>query len=78
MTTAKNQTLKARIDALRMRHEALDMSIRDEQRRPLPETTRLRSLKARKLILKDELSYYEGVLATIGREISGDQMRRAN
>ena len=56
------QSLVARIDSLRDRHNALDRQIEDEQKLSSPNWMRLRLLKTRKLILKDELSYYQGVL----------------
>lgn len=64
-TTAQTGTLEARIEALRSRHAELDTHIRAEQLRPLPSVSRLRLLKRRKLMLKDEMTYYDGVLRTL-------------
>ncbi|MBV2361309.1 YdcH family protein [Thalassococcus sp. CAU 1522] len=58
-------SIEARIDALRSRHGDLDARIRSEQLRPLPNAAHLRHLKSRKLKLKDEMTYYEGVLRTL-------------
>ena len=61
----KGASLEARISALRNRHAELEAHIAQEQTRPLPSMTRLRTLKTRKLMLKDEMSYYDGVLQTL-------------
>lgn len=66
--TSPARSLEARIDALRNRHAKLDAQIRDEQTRPLPNMARLRGLKGRKLVLKDEMAYYDGVLRTLGHQ----------
>ena len=58
-------SLKARISALRDRHRQIDTQIESEQARPAPSALRLRTLKNRKLMLKDEMTYYEGVLRTL-------------
>ncbi|KHQ52283.1 YdcH family protein [Mameliella alba] len=67
MKTAKTGTpsLEARVQALRSRHAALEQDIEAEQRRPLPSMSRLRVLKSRKLMLKDEMTYYSGLLQTL-------------
>ncbi|WP_167647781.1 YdcH family protein [Mameliella alba] len=67
MKTAKtgNPSLEARVQALRSRHAALEQDIEAEQRRPLPSMSRLRALKSRKLMLKDEMTYYSGLLQTL-------------
>lgn len=67
-------SIEARIAALRDRHAALDSQIDDEQNRPAPNGLRLRLLKNRKLILKDEMSYYEGVLRTLRNDGLSVQM----
>jgi hypothetical protein len=59
------KSLEARIDALRNRHARIDAMIREELGRPMPNSTRLRGLKGRKLLLKDEMAYYAGVLRTL-------------
>lgn len=64
MTNA-NASLQARMTAIRGRHTKLEQEIEDEQRRPLPSMTRLRALKKRKLMLKDEMTYYDGVTQTL-------------
>ena len=65
MATTPNSSISARIEALKARHAALDERIREEQNRPLPSVSRLRMLKRNKLILKDEMTYYDGVLRTV-------------
>ena len=57
--------LRARLASLRERHGSLDTEIEQEQKRPAPNPMRLRLLKSRKLILRDEMTYYEGVLRTL-------------
>lgn len=59
------QSLNARIDSLRDRHRALEEQVKSEEKTASPNWMRLRLLKTRKLILKDELSYYQGVLDTL-------------
>jgi Uncharacterized small protein len=54
--TQKDQSVAARIAALRTRHAVLDAQLTDEQRRAAPDAARIRSLKRRKLRLKDEMS----------------------
>ncbi|KCZ93418.1 YdcH family protein [Hyphomonas johnsonii] len=43
------------IRSLRTKHAELDRLITQEERRPLPDSTRLRDLKARRLALKDRI-----------------------
>jgi hypothetical protein len=43
-------------DQLLARHARLDETLASELKRPLPDTVRLRRLKAEKLKLKDEIS----------------------
>ena len=64
-TSKRTESLSARITALKDRHAELDERIHEEQSRPLPSVSRLRLLKRRKLMLKDEMSYYDGVLRTV-------------
>lgn len=65
MIRGNSASVQARIAALRARHADLEAEIDAEHSRPLPSTGRLRVLKSRKLMLKDELSYYDGVLRTL-------------
>lgn len=65
MRQTQSDALSARIDALRTRHAKLETAIEDEQTRPLPNATRLRHLKSQKLMLKDEMAYYDGVMRTL-------------
>jgi hypothetical protein len=76
-THANPGSLHARIEALKMRHAALDERIRDEQNRPLPSVSRLRMLKRHKLSLKDEMTYYDGVLRTVSAMDRSDAEQRA-
>ncbi len=74
-TNAPTDSLQARIAALRSRHAEVDAQIHAEQARPLPGMARLRLLKRRKLMLKDEMTYYEGVLRTLeaGLQVRAEQ-----
>lgn len=46
---------KNHVSALRGKHEALDRKISEEERRPVPDTIRIHSLKKEKLRLKEVL-----------------------
>lgn len=76
MTKGNNGSVEARIAALRMRHADLEAQIDSEHSRPLPSAGRLRALKSRKLMLKDEMTYYDGVLRTLS-SLDGDTSRGA-
>ena len=65
--TDRAKAIGARIDALRARHAALDAQIGELHGRPLPDTVTLRSLKSRKLRLRDEIRKLEGVVRTVAR-----------
>lgn len=75
-TKGNSASVEARIAALRARHADLDAEIEVEHNRPLPSATRLRSLKSRKLLLKDEMTYYDGVLRTLS-SLNGSEPRGA-
>lgn len=45
-----------RIEALRMKHQAIDNEIQVENLRPLPDDAHISKLKKEKLKLKDEIS----------------------
>lgn len=62
---AKTSSLQARMQALRSRHAEIDTHVQAEQQRPQPSLARLRQLKRRKLMLKDEMAYYAGVMRTL-------------
>jgi len=47
--------ISARIRELAGRHTSLDKAIHDEMTRPKADETRLRDLKRRKLLLKEEI-----------------------
>lgn len=58
-------SVSARVAALRMRKQSLEDEILAEQKRPMPDTARLRHLKTRKLRIRDQLARYDGVLRTL-------------
>jgi len=60
-------SLGARIDALATRHAELHARIEDEHKRPQPNDERLRLLKSRKLMIKDDMTHYQGVMLTLDR-----------
>ena len=43
------------VSALRLKHEALDREIGQEESRPVPDTIKIHSLKKKKLRLKEEM-----------------------
>lgn len=48
-------SIKARIDSLKDRHDALEVRIKDEDHRPKPDPDALMKLKGEKLRLRDEM-----------------------
>ena len=58
-------SISARVAALKSRKERLEQEIKGEEIRPVPDTLRLRQLKARKLQIRDQLARYDGVLRTL-------------
>lgn len=69
LKTSKD-ALAARITALKARHFELEAKLVREQARPAPDSVQLGRLKRRKLLIKDELARYEGVLRSLGRRLS--------
>ena len=61
----KVASISARVGALKTRKDRLEGEIHAEQSRPVPDTLRLRQLKARKLQIRDQLARYDGVLRTL-------------
>ena len=45
------------VSALQLKHAGLEKRIQDEMNRPLPDLDMLRTLKRRKLRIKDELAH---------------------
>lgn len=45
-----------RLESLKRKHRQLEDEVRNESRRPLPDSTLLRHLKREKLKLKDEMA----------------------
>jgi hypothetical protein len=45
-----------RIEALRARHAQLERALQEETRRPSPNLVSVRTLKQRKLVVKDEIA----------------------
>jgi len=62
-----------RIDALKSRHAALELEIKNELSRPLPDSERLTGLKRAKLRIKEEI---EGIAAGNGAAASAGRERR--
>ena len=61
----RTASLSAHIKALRTRHRKLDGEITEEQRRPAPDHAKLRWLKARRLLIRDQLARHEEILRTL-------------
>ena len=59
--------LSTRIAAVRARHRDLDAQVDREQKSPWPDVPLLKSLKRRRLRLKDEIKRCEGLLRTLAR-----------
>ena len=49
-------SVEERIDALKVKHQALENAIEEENSRPLPDDAAIVSLKKQKLRIKDELA----------------------
>lgn len=58
-------SLRARLAALRGRHQELKERIVQELKRPAPCSIQLQRLKRRKVRVKDELARHEGLLRTL-------------
>lgn len=65
-------SLRNRVKALRMRHGELQERIDSELNRPAPDSAILGRLKRRKLLIKDELQRYDGVLSSLGRRLGSN------
>ncbi|MDT0576129.1 YdcH family protein [Croceicoccus sp. F390] len=48
--------ISTHLDALQDRHAGLERKIRQEQTRPVPDSTRIQTLKREKLRIKEEIS----------------------
>lgn len=48
--------LQQRIESLRAKHEHLDLRLREEEMRPMPDDGLIRRIKHEKLKLKDEMA----------------------
>jgi len=71
----RTASLSAHVKALRTRHRKLDSEITEEQRRPAPDHAKLRWLKARRLVIRDQLARYEGILRTL-KPMAGHALAR--
>ncbi len=71
----RTASLSAHVKALRTRHRLLDGRIEEEQRRPAPDHAKLRWLKARRLVIRDQLARYEGILRTL-KPLAGHALAR--
>lgn len=74
-TPSSTASLAARITALRKRHSDLESRIGRELSRPAPDSATLGRLKRHKLMIKDEMSRYEGLLRALGHRITGHHSR---
>ncbi len=72
----RTASLTAHLKALKARHRTLDGEITQEQRRPAPDHAKLRWLKARRLVIRDQLARYEGVLRTL-KPMAGHALARS-
>ena len=71
----RTASLSAHVKALKSRHRKLDGEIMEEQRRPAPDHVKLRWLKARRLVIRDQLARYEGILRTL-KPMAGHALAR--
>lgn len=62
---ARLSTLRDRMRSLRKLHADIDADIRDEHKRPLPDATRLRTLKRMRLQVKDHITWLGAHLRAI-------------
>ncbi|MGB5557084.1 MAG: DUF465 domain-containing protein [Paracoccaceae bacterium] len=65
--TPKARSLTTRQQALNAIKSRLDLRIRDEHRRPLPDISRLSHLKRLKLRAKDEIASIQALMRTLDR-----------
>lgn len=49
-------SMMQRIEALQKRHASIDLTLHEEEVRPLPDRVRVHQLKRTKLFLKDEIA----------------------
>jgi hypothetical protein len=56
----RTMSVDERIDALKAKHQALEIAIEHENSRPLPDDVAIVDLKKQKLRIKDELSIISG------------------
>lgn len=69
------ESLAAHVSALRTRHRKLDRQILEEQHRPAPDYGKLRWLKARRLVLRDQVARYEGLMSSL-KPLAGHSLAR--
>lgn len=69
---APSHSLHARARALASRHALIEGYLQQEMRRPLPNDAVLRTLKRRKLAVKDEIARIEGIWRTLGGDARVD------
>ncbi|MDW4497151.1 YdcH family protein [Sulfitobacter sp. D35] len=59
-------SVETRLAKLRARHQELKARINQERQRPAPCSISLQTLKRKRLIIKDEIARFDGLLRTIG------------
>jgi len=59
-------SIRARIYNLRQRHRNVKAKIAEELKRPAPCSMALQRLKRKRLVIKDEIARYDGLLRTLG------------
>ncbi|MEQ9693213.1 YdcH family protein [Shimia sp. SDUM112013] len=68
-------SLSSHVTSLRKRHRKLDSEIMQEHTRPAPDHAKLRWLKARRLVLRDQLRHYESLLKNV-KPLAGHALAR--
>lgn len=62
---SRAKSISARVSALKRRKSQLEDKISAEQARPAPDHLRLRRLKSRKLVIKDQVARYDSLLRSL-------------
>lgn len=73
--TQRVASLASHVSSLRTRHRKLDSEIGEEHSRPAPDDLKLRWLKTRRLMLRDQLQHYEKTLKSL-KSLAGHAMAR--
>lgn len=51
-----SDSMEARLDSLKRKHINIDTQLREEEMRPLPDTSEIKRLKIEKMHLKEEIT----------------------